>query len=154
MGRGGTVHRLRLGQAEVDFRERRIRGPRGDLSLTPQESALLAHLAERRGVTVDRSELLSRVLGYAKGSSSRAVDQTVSRLRRKLEPDPDGPRWLVATRGGGYRLELPSDDPTALPDEPSAFVGREDALARLADALATHRVVALVGLGGMGKTRL
>lgn len=146
---------LRLGDAEIDLGNRWIRSPRGDATLTRLESALLQHLLDRRGVTVDRRRLLAEVWGYAPRSVSRAVDHTISRLRRKIERDPTTPRWLVTAKGGGgYRLELASRDLRPLPEEPSSFVGRERELAALRTLLDTERVVVLLGLGGIGKTRL
>jgi tetratricopeptide (TPR) repeat protein/DNA-binding winged helix-turn-helix (wHTH) protein len=145
---------LRIGDAQIDLQERRVDTPRGAVRLTELEASLLRFLLERRGSTTSRSQLLDEVWGYHPRAYTRAVDHTVSRLRKKIEVDPRRPRWLTATRGGGYRLELPPVESPPLPEEPSSFVGRTEELEAMLAALDTHRVVALLGLGGVGKSRL
>jgi two-component system response regulator RegX3 len=56
---------------------------------------------------VTREEILVQVWGYehADRIDTRTVDIHIARLRRKLEPDPDQPRYLVTVRGAGYRFE-------------------------------------------------
>jgi DNA-binding winged helix-turn-helix (wHTH) protein/tetratricopeptide (TPR) repeat protein len=143
-----------IGDAEIDLVERRVHSPRGEGALTELEASLLRFLLGRRGSTTSRKELLEEVWGYSPRTVTRAVDHTVSRLRKKIEVDPRRPRWLTSTRGGGYRLELPPVEVSALPEEPSSFLGRQEEIERLAAALDQHRVVALLGLGGVGKSRL
>jgi len=55
---------------------------------------------------VSRDELLAKVWGYARNSDieTRTVDIHIAKLRRKIEPDPARPRYLVTVRGAGYRL--------------------------------------------------
>ena len=55
---------------------------------------------------VSRDELLAKVWGYAKNIDieTRTVDIHIAKLRRKIEPDPAKPRYLVTVRGAGYRL--------------------------------------------------
>ncbi|MBX2802195.1 MAG: tetratricopeptide repeat protein [Myxococcales bacterium] len=150
---------VRLGKYAVDLLERRATTPSGEQSLTPLEADLLAFLDRHRGKTMSRARLLTEVWGYSPSAVTRAVDNTVSRLRRKLELDPASPRWLVATRGGGYRLE-PDEDAEDLrvtgnvPASRDAFVGRRKELAALGKALDKARLVTLLGPGGSGKTRL
>ncbi|MEQ1507291.1 MAG: winged helix-turn-helix domain-containing protein, partial [Myxococcota bacterium] len=147
---------VQLGQAEVDLTNRRVEGPAGRHHLTPLEASLLQFLIVRRGTTVSRDELLTEVWGYSRRVMTRAVDNTVSRLRRKVELDGDAPKWIVSTRGGGYRLEA---DPTQVahqvPPERDAFVGRVDDLAALGRQLdGGARLVTILGPGGVGKTRV
>jgi two-component system phosphate regulon response regulator OmpR len=70
--------------------------------LTQGESALLAALAARPGVTLTRADLAE--LGIAQGQG-RTIDVQVTRLRRKIEPDPRFPRYLQTIRGKGYVLQ-------------------------------------------------
>ena len=72
--------------------------------LSSLEAGLLARLAEHPGEDVSRDELLRDVWGHHALSLSRAVDVTVTRLRRKIEPDPANPRCLINVRGFGYKL--------------------------------------------------
>ena len=67
--------------------------------LAPGEAVLLSALSLRGGGTVSREELAVMSVG-----SGRAVDVQVARLRRKLEPDPKHPRYLVTIWGRGYAL--------------------------------------------------
>ncbi len=73
----------------------------GRVRLTDAEVALLRALAARPGQTVDR-ETLIRLLGG--DVNARTIDVQVTRLRRKIEPDPKFPRYLQTLRGAGYRL--------------------------------------------------
>ena len=72
----------------------------GDLSISvvpSAEEALLRALAERPGEVLDRETL-------GAGAGARAVDVQITRLRRKIEPDPRRPRYLLTVRGEGYSL--------------------------------------------------
>jgi DNA-binding winged helix-turn-helix (wHTH) protein/tetratricopeptide (TPR) repeat protein len=143
---------LRFGALEVDLNERRLHAPAGVHRLTQLEVKLLSFLAAHRGRTVSRRQLLDEVWGAR--AETRAVDHTVHRLRKKLEPDPSQPRWLTSTRGGGYRLESEPTELAALPEEPSSFVGRLEELERVRAGLQDSPTVLVLGLGGVGKSRL
>lgn len=71
--------------------------------LTDLEAGLLSALAARPGDVLTRDDLIART-GAAGGG--RAVDVQVTRLRRKIEPDPRDPRYLQTVRGKGYVLRL------------------------------------------------
>ncbi|MBU3031038.1 response regulator [Paracoccus marinaquae] len=78
------------------------------LRLTGTEQALLRRLAASRGQPVSRAELIED-LGRGGGgeeaeNSERAIDVQITRLRRKIEPDPKEPRFLQTVRGTGYML--------------------------------------------------
>ena len=92
---------LRLGERRFDVERTEL--TRNDLPvrLTPAEGRLLQALARRPGVTLSRDVLVaeSRIEGNA-----RTVDVQVTRLRRKIEPDPRFPRYLQTVRGEGYVL--------------------------------------------------
>jgi two-component system phosphate regulon response regulator OmpR len=78
--------------------------------LTSGEAALLRALAETPGEPMSREDLSRRVSGEQKGGdaedsgATRAIDVQVTRLRRKIEPDPKEPRYLQTVRGQGYVL--------------------------------------------------
>ena len=86
------VPRLR---AEVDGRA---------VPLTATEFHLLTTLARQPGRVFTRSQLLDAVHGDAFESYERAIDAHVKNIRRKLEPDPRSPRYLLTVYGVGYRL--------------------------------------------------
>lgn len=71
--------------------------------LTEKEAAILARLAQTRGETTARDVLLRDVWGYGPSVATRTLETHIHRLRRKIEPDPPHPRWLL-TDPGGYRL--------------------------------------------------
>ena len=85
-----------------------LSGQRGSetLSFTRREADVLRYLAAHTERAVSREELLNKVWGYAKDLEleTRTVDIHVAKLRRKIEPEPASPRWLVTVRGAGYRL--------------------------------------------------
>ena len=76
------------------------------LRLTGTETALLRRLAASRGQPVSRADLIDD-LGRGGGedeNGERAIDVQITRLRRKIEPDPREPRFLQTVRGTGYML--------------------------------------------------
>lgn len=95
------VQSLRFGPFTFDPARHELK--RGDeiIHLTETELSLLRTLAEQPGLAISRQELgeRSRISG-----SDRAIDVQVARLRRKLEPDPRQPRYLLTRRGEGYVL--------------------------------------------------
>jgi two-component system response regulator RegX3 len=100
-------HRIRLGNL-VDIDIRNLSGTRGDhaLSFSRREMEIIQYLAANSERPVPREELLARVWGYSRtmGIETRTVDIHIAKLRRKIEPEPARPRFLVTVRGAGYRL--------------------------------------------------
>jgi two-component system phosphate regulon response regulator OmpR len=93
---------LRFGGFEFDPARLELRDVNGPVRLTAVETRLLTLLAERAGTPVSREELGQ----YAEGTLNlRSVDVQVTRLRRKIEPDPRVPRYLQTVRGKGYLLQ-------------------------------------------------
>jgi len=102
-GRGGR-ERLRLGPVTVDFASRTVARDGDAFGLTPQECALLRFFLTHEGRAVSRAELLAGVWRDAEPPASRVIDNAVCNLRRKIEPDPATPRYLLSVRGVGYRF--------------------------------------------------
>jgi DNA-binding response OmpR family regulator len=92
------------GEVEVDLATRRLVARSGTHQLTPTEARLLQVLAASMDRVVPTDELLDRVWTDADGADPSYLWVTVRRLRRKLEADPDRPRYLLTERGIGYRL--------------------------------------------------
>src|ERR1700730_13120675 len=89
------VDRIRVGRLTSDFGRQRATCDEAPVRLTHRELELLRYLAERRDRVVHRDELLREVWGYLDGSlMTRAVDQTIARLRKKIEPDPHRHEFL------------------------------------------------------------
>jgi DNA-binding response OmpR family regulator len=74
------------------------------IDLTPTEFQLLATLAAQPGRIFTRSQLLDAVHGVAFESYERAIDTHIKNVRRKLEPDPREPRYVLTVYGVGYRF--------------------------------------------------
>ena len=101
---GRTAITLDGGELEVDLVQRRVSTPAGAQPLTPIEVRLLQVLIASLDRTVPTETLLERVWSESDGADPSYVWVTVRRLRRKLETDPDHPRYLLTERGIGYRL--------------------------------------------------
>src|ERR671919_1161516 len=92
---------LRFGALTYDPERQELRRGEHRIHLTEAELSLLHLLAEQPGLAISRYQLgeRSRVSG-----SERAVDTQIARLRRKVEPEPRQPRYLLTKRGEGYVL--------------------------------------------------
>jgi len=102
---------LDQGDVEVDLATRQLTTPSGSHQLTPTEARLLQVLATSVDRVVPTNELLDRVWTDSDGADPSYLWVTVRRLRRKLEADPDRPRYLLTERGIGYRLTSGSPAP-------------------------------------------
>lgn len=101
---------LSLGALRYDTEKGELWQGETPLRLTGTETALLRRLAASRGQPVSRADLIDD-LGRAPvtdetENSERAIDVQITRLRRKIEPDPKEPRFLQTVRGTGYMLVL------------------------------------------------
>lgn len=99
---------LTLGKMRYDTSKGELWQGDSPLRLTGTEAALLRKLAEAVGKPVSRLDLIEH-LGRGGGEdggdqSERAIDVQITRLRRKIEPDPREPRFLQTVRGTGYML--------------------------------------------------
>lgn len=94
-------HGLRL-----DLERKTLDLPSGEVPLTVSEYQLLAALMAAPGRCLTREDLRAALGdGDPSGTSNRAIDIHVSRLRTKVEQDPRHPRYLITVRGEGYRFE-------------------------------------------------
>jgi two-component system alkaline phosphatase synthesis response regulator PhoP len=100
----GESSRLRLGAVEVDFARQQVTRRGRKLKLSFREFELLRYLAGRRGDVVTREDLMKHVLGYSPEATSRAVDNLIVHLRKKIEVDPRAPRHILTAYGIGYKL--------------------------------------------------
>lgn len=90
-------------------REVRVRGHL--VELTRQEFDILYLLASRRGIVFSRAALIAKVWGEDTYVTERTVDSVVSRLRRKVERDPDDPETILTAWGVGYKFVDAGDGP-------------------------------------------
>jgi two-component system alkaline phosphatase synthesis response regulator PhoP len=89
----------------VDFRRGEVTKSGEPVILSAREFQLLRYLVEHRGQTLSRDELLREVWGYQADTITRTLDVHITWLRQKLEDNPRYPRFLVTSRGVGYRFE-------------------------------------------------
>ena len=99
---GGAI--LRAADLSLDLGRMRVEAAGRRIDLTPSEFALLAAMARQPGRVFTRSQLLDAIHGVVFESYERAIDAHVKNIRRKLEPDPRQPRYLLTVYGVGYRL--------------------------------------------------
>jgi two-component system alkaline phosphatase synthesis response regulator PhoP len=96
---------FRFGDAELDFARCELR--RGDrpVELSALEYKLLSAFVRSSGRVLTRAQLLDQVWGSGTHVTDRVVDNQVTNLRKKIEPEPERPRYLISLRGIGYRFD-------------------------------------------------
>jgi DNA-binding response OmpR family regulator len=98
--------RLTFARLAIDLRTREVRVAGARVEMTAKEFDLLAYLAGQPREVFSRDQLLEQVWGSSSNWQSDAtVTEHVRRLRRKIEVDPDNPRWITTVRGVGYRFD-------------------------------------------------
>jgi len=104
-GTAGDQPRIRLGDLIVDLAAKRV-------ILTPTEWHLLEVLLRNPGKLLSRNQLLTEVWGPGYADATGNLRLYMTQLRRKLEPDPARPRWLITEPGMGYRYQPSPDEDT------------------------------------------
>jgi two-component system KDP operon response regulator KdpE len=94
----------------VDLVARRVMVGQDEIRLTPTEWHLLEMLVRNAGNLVTQRQLLQQVWGPSYGTETNYLRVHIANLRRKLEPDPSRPRYLITEPGIGYRFMSGSDD--------------------------------------------
>jgi DNA-binding response OmpR family regulator len=95
----------RFGDCEVDFGRAELRRSGHPVEITAQELRLLRAFLNNRGRVLSRDQLIEAAWGHGMAITDRAVDTHVFNLRKKIEPVPSEPRFLIGVRGLGYRFE-------------------------------------------------
>lgn len=95
----------RFGDCEVDFDRAELRRSGQLVEITPQELRLLDVFLRNRGRVLSRDRLIEAAWGPGIAITDRSVDTHVFNLRKKIEPVPSEPRFLVGVRGLGYRFD-------------------------------------------------
>jgi two-component system KDP operon response regulator KdpE len=94
------------GNLVVDLNQREVRLNEQLLALTPTEYDLLRILAKHAGKVLTHDQLLRAVWGTAYENETHMLQVNISNLRRKIEPDPSRPMYIVTEPGVGYRLKI------------------------------------------------
>jgi two-component system KDP operon response regulator KdpE len=118
-GADGDMPQVRLGALVIDLAAKRVvrssektekdQAGNGDIRLTPTEWHLLEVLLRNPGKLLSQQHLLAEVWGPGYADASGNLRLYMAQLRRKLEPDPARPRWLLTEPGMGYRYQPDAD---------------------------------------------
>jgi DNA-binding response OmpR family regulator len=95
---------IRVADLEIDPQRMRVTVGGRPVELTPTEFQLLATLTREPGRVFTRGQLLDAIHGVAIESYERAIDAHVKNIRKKLEPEPGNPRYVLTVHGVGYRF--------------------------------------------------
>ncbi len=96
--------RYSFGDAEVDLKKCRVTRAGKEIEISGTEFELLKYFVCHAGEILSRDRLLEDVWGYDKYPTTRTVDAHLVRLRQKLEPNPEQPRFFLTVHGTGYRF--------------------------------------------------
>lgn len=100
----GLLKEFRFGDVEVNFDRHEIHKKGQPVQLSHREFRLLEYLIENRGRLITRDRLLEDVWEYDSFLTTRTVDNHILRLRKKIEDEPDSPRFILTIRGYGYKF--------------------------------------------------
>jgi DNA-binding response OmpR family regulator len=106
--RAGTIpkqgEKYAFGEVEVNLRNCQVSRKGKSLEFSSKEFELLKYFLNHPGETLSRDRLLEDVWGYDRFPTTRTVDAHIVRLRQKLEPKPDDPRFILTVHGTGYKF--------------------------------------------------
>ena len=102
---GGALQEVvKFGDNELDLRRCELRKNGSVVDLSALECKLLVAFVKKAGRVLSRAQILEEVWGTTH-VTDRVVDNQLTHLRRKIEPDPQNPRYIVSLRGLGYRFD-------------------------------------------------
>lgn len=110
-GADGAVPVVTVAGLRIDSERCEVRVEGAVVELTPRELTILETLATRPGRVFSRRQLLDESAGFDHFALERTVDMHIANLRRKIEPDPAAPRYVLTVKGRGYKLAEPDDAP-------------------------------------------
>lgn len=96
--------RMEFKDLVIDVNERRVMRSSTEVDLTHTEFDLLAFLAQNAGKVLSREKILNTIWGYEYPIETRVIDVHIRNLRRKIEPTPARPFYILAVPGIGYRF--------------------------------------------------
>src|SRR5262249_9087219 len=98
---------IEIGELVIDLEKRTVARDGEEIHLTPHQFDILRVLAKNEGKLMTPRAIVREVWGPGYGSESTLLHVHVSQLRRRIEPDPARPRYLLTAPGAGYRLVDP-----------------------------------------------
>jgi len=93
-----------FGNVRIDFKKMEVFVNGSEVKFTRTEFGILEYFVNRAGDVVHRHELLNNIWGYKKSPSTRTVDTFILEIRKKIEPIPSKPKYIVSISGVGYRF--------------------------------------------------
>jgi two-component system KDP operon response regulator KdpE len=102
-----TANVFECGELRVDFQSRLVTMRSVEVHLTPTEYELLKSMIGHAGKVLTHRMLIHTVWGDQYGADSHYLHVYIAQLRRKLEPDPAHPRFILTEPGVGYRFRAP-----------------------------------------------
>ncbi len=106
------IDAFQFGDVAVDFIARTVTKAQKPLDLSPREFDLLAYFIKHPNQVLERRQILNKVWGYDYYGTARTIDNFVTKLRQKVEPDAEQPIYLRTVRGIGYKF-VPEQTPSS-----------------------------------------
>ena len=100
------INEVELDPVKIDLKNAKAIHPDGEKDLTTREVELIRYLAAHANEPVSRDALLENVWRYEHSTNTRTVDVHISKLRSKIEEQPEDPQYLVTLHGVGYMLKM------------------------------------------------
>lgn len=108
-GKGAAQESLSFGELQIDLVKRKVTLGNKPIAISNMEFELLTFLASAPGRPFTREQLLEEVWGYRAVEYEQNVSTHITRLRKKLEPDPEKPTYIKTVRGFGYAFVDPAE---------------------------------------------
>jgi len=96
---------LEFGEITIDFGGHSVTRAGQEVTLSDREFRLLALLVRNAGRALERPQILNEIWGYDYYGTARTIDNFITRLRQKLEEDPNKPAYIHTVRGVGYKFQ-------------------------------------------------
>ena len=106
-GQAAAPSTIAAGDLEIDIARRRVKRAGQDIDLTRIEFDILAYLAQNPDRVVTSKMILERVWGPEYGEDTQTLRVHISHLRKKIEPHPSVPRYIITEPGVGFRFSAP-----------------------------------------------
>jgi DNA-binding response OmpR family regulator len=101
----GASKKIQAGDLTIDIERRLVSRGEQNIELTPIEFDLLLLLARHPGRVFSRLQLLDSIQGDAYEGYERTIDSHIKNLRKKIEPEPEKPAYIITVYGVGYKME-------------------------------------------------
>jgi DNA-binding response OmpR family regulator len=97
---------VQIGQLRINFNAFEARHNDEEVKLSHKEFEILLHLYKNKNKVISRDDLLEKVWGYEEQITTRTVDNFISRIRQKVEANPNQPKVILTVHGSGYKMVL------------------------------------------------